>query len=296
MLGGALKKGRGRWQLAGLRSPTVGSLYRSMLHDRKMVEDENPEPVLAFVAGDRSLRIEGMSAMAAGTCIVAFVDLLGFKEMVRSDPTGDVILPLVERSIADGLFYAQISGQAIPELKYRIFSDNICFWMDLQQSALAVSLMLATVSEFQLRLALNGILCRGGMAIGPHRASENVLYGPALVEAVELEKQAIYPRIVISDQVITLYPYLLSVAAFYYQIHRLQDEKWFVNYLWGIYFKDKEEGVQELAKHSAVIVEAIKQYADVPRVRSKYEWARDYHNDAVGHLKHCTPEMIIPLP
>lgn len=237
-----------------------------------------------------------MPAMAPGTCIVAFVDLLGFKEMVQSDPTGDVILPLVEQSIADGLFFAQLSRELVPELKYRIFSDNICFWIDLKYGAIEVSLMLATLSEFQLRLALNGIFCRGGMAVGPHRASENVLYGPALVEAVELEKQAVHPRIVISDQVIARYPELLPVAAFYYQIHRLQDEKWFVNYLWGIYFKDKEEGIRELAKHSAVIVQAMNKYGDIPRVRSKYEWARDYHNDAVGHLKHCTPEMTIPLP
>ena len=267
-----------------------------MAHDKAMSEGGELKPVMAFMAGDRSLRVDGIPAMAPGTCIVAFVDLLGFKEMVRSDPTGDVMLPLVEQSIGEGLFYAQLASEAAPNLKYRIFSDNICFWIDLEYGAVAVSLMFATLAEFQLRLALNGIFCRGGMAVGLHRASENVLYGPALVEAVELEKQATHPRIVISDQMITRYPDLLQVVAFYYQMHRFQDEKWFVNYLWGIYFKDKEDGIRELAKHSAVIVQAINKYGHIPRVLSKYEWARGYHNDAVGHLKHGTPEMKIPLP
>lgn len=40
-----------------------------------------------------------------------------------------------------------------------------------------------------------GFLTRGGITIGPVHHRDNIIFGPALIEAVALEKEAHYPRI-----------------------------------------------------------------------------------------------------
>jgi hypothetical protein len=43
-----------------------------------------------------------------------------------------------------------------------------------------------------------GFLTRGGIAVGQLHHRQNVVFGPALVEAVNLEREAIYPRLICS--------------------------------------------------------------------------------------------------
>jgi hypothetical protein len=45
-------------------------------------------------------------------------------------------------------------------------------------------------------LLTRGFLTRGGVTVGDLYHKENMIFGPALVEAVTLEKEAIYPRLV----------------------------------------------------------------------------------------------------
>ena len=46
-----------------------------------------------------------------------------------------------------------------------------------------------------------GILLRGGITVGQLCHKDNIVYGPAMVEAYELEsKSAIYPRVIVSEK------------------------------------------------------------------------------------------------
>lgn len=256
-------------------------------------QDKEKKPVrMGFMDGTRSMTLSEFTPALPESFVVAYVDLLGFKEMILKDPTGKNFIPLLEESVNAGLFFANFGKNRAKAMDYRVFSDNICFWCSLEYGPLAFSVMLATLSEFQLRLSHFGVFCRGGVAMGTHYASENVLYGPALVEAVELEKIADYPRILISSAIMG-YPDLAMVAAFYYQVHSLNDGLWFVNYLWGVYFKTKEEGIHDLQLHSKAVVDAIERHGDNPLVLRKYEWCRAYHDDAVGHLTFATDGLRI---
>lgn len=256
-----------------------------------MPELQKPRELkLALVAGSRSMSFSGFTPFPEETAVVAYVDLLGFKEMVRSDPTGKVLIPVLERSIASGLAFTKLMRDTVGGVNYRIFSDNVCFWGNLDAGPLSFSAILSTVSEFQLQLALRGVFCRGGISIGYHYASDSILYGPALLEAVELEKVADYPRILLSPSILN-HVDLISMAAFYYQLHKLGDEHWFVNYLWGIYFKEKENGASDLLFHQRAVSEALAKYAGIENVLRKYRWVRDYHNDSVSHLTFATEDM-----
>jgi hypothetical protein len=48
-----------------------------------------------------------------------------------------------------------------------------------------------------------GFLTRGGITVGDLHHRENVVFGPALVEAVQLEREAIYPRLICSRGLLT---------------------------------------------------------------------------------------------
>ncbi|PDZ55088.1 hypothetical protein CON15_23105 [Bacillus cereus] len=61
-------------------------------------------------------------------------------------------------------------------------------------------MLLLVVVHIQLEMMRKGILMRGGLAVGLLCHNDNIVYGPAMVEAYELEsKLAIYPRVVVKE-------------------------------------------------------------------------------------------------
>jgi hypothetical protein len=158
----------------------------------------------------------------------AFVDFLGFREVSGSVDDGRrlKILELL-RSLAAlrAEFDFQQSPQESGGTQLRItpsvstFSDHIVVsWpLDalgksdgkpdgLDASAVAFFLssnlarLLSSIAAAALRL---GFLVRGGATIGKLYHSQGVVFGPALVEAFELESQtAIYPRIVLPHRIL----------------------------------------------------------------------------------------------
>lgn len=154
-----------------MNTPTSSSVFFddiSRLYSNQIINDEESEKKYA------------------DKFIVSFVDILGFSSMIQMDPKGTKYIPMIERAIANALTMANITRQIDIGLDYRIFSDNICFWFPLKFHPLALACMLSVLAEFQLGLLLQSIFCRGGVAIGYHYASKNIIYGPALVEAVNL--------------------------------------------------------------------------------------------------------------
>ncbi len=95
-------------------------------------------------------------------------------------------------------------------LRTTYFSDNIgasivIDGLDAKQQQRAVCQLLRLLAGIQLSyLQEFGILCRGGVALGKCFHNDNVLFGPALVEAYLLEQTASSPRIALSADVAKL--------------------------------------------------------------------------------------------
>ena len=213
--------------------------------------------------------------------IVAFVDILGFSSMIQEDPKGTKFIPMIEKAIENALTMANITRQVDIGLEYRIFSDNICFWFPLKFHPLSLACMLSVLAEFQLGLLRDSIFCRGGVAIGHHYASENIIYGPALVEAVKIEKTAKHPCIAIANDIIED----ASIIRFSLQTHQYHkidpDGPWFVNYLGKVFFVEKEAGLRILEEHRVIVKSNIHDFADNNDVLPKYKWIAGYHNDLI---------------
>lgn len=93
------------------------------------------------------------------------------------------------------------------QIKHRIFSDNIIVSCELDDNLLnnkfRIGMILQFAASFQKGALRKGYLLRGGITIGKYFCNDVLVWGSALVEAVGLEeKVALYPRIIINQDVI----------------------------------------------------------------------------------------------
>lgn len=125
--------------------------------------------------------------------IVAFVDILGFSEMVRSD---------CENVISKAHYFEVLKGinehtKTICECNITQFSDSVIFSLPLDIGNFYQ--MVEILANYQKELFAKSIICRGAVSYGKHYKEEDFMFSQALIEAYKLEsKEAIYPRIILS--------------------------------------------------------------------------------------------------
>ncbi len=149
---------------------------------------------------------------------MAFVDILGFRDIVARMQKEKELFSTVRdalktidkqaREFRDYRVERKQSYEAIlasgkapltdpPHLQMTAFSD--CYVISETSPAWHV---LAGVQALGANLLAQGILCRGAVVKGPAYHRDRVLFGPAVIEAYELESQvAKYPRILVTEEV-----------------------------------------------------------------------------------------------
>lgn len=140
--------------------------------------------------------------------VVAFLDILGFSQMVmqRQDDDVDFIVNL----IPDMLKTHQ--GMSLREdLEVTRISDSIILSLNTNKNDKRLSSLFQLsvfIGRVQHELALNGYYMRGGISVGPlfHRSKQNLLIGPAFISAYNLEsKYSIVPRVIIDNSLKDFY-------------------------------------------------------------------------------------------
>jgi hypothetical protein len=134
---------------------------------------------------------------------VAFVDILGFSDIVRNSERS----PHQAQALVSvlGRIRARSLGGAVDDLfgvdfKVQSFSDTIVLSEKATETGLKY--LLYSVEDLTLDLLAQGILTRGGIAKGPMYHSEGVAFGPAFISAYYLESTiAKYPRVVVDRSV-----------------------------------------------------------------------------------------------
>ena len=150
---------------------------------------------------------------------VAFLDLLGFTAMVKSDCNGpnDKIryLPKLLK------IHKSITHHAKPlsDSLLTQFSDSIVLAFPFGQQPFSDAACL--IAKYQYSLLQEGILCRGGISFGKHYQDGTFLFSEGLLKAYKIEsEQAKYPRIIVDKDIIELrsdkepniYEYLIEEA------------------------------------------------------------------------------------
>lgn len=135
---------------------------------------------------------------------VAFLDVLGFTQMVESD------IKSGNHAFLSKLFKChQDAGHIFnddPNCSITQFSDSIV--IAKPYDANSFDSFATRVAQYQRLLLDNGLLCRGGIAVNKHFSNGSFTFSAGVIEAYRVESQAArYPRVVVSADVIDLvYP------------------------------------------------------------------------------------------
>jgi hypothetical protein len=233
--------------------------------------------------------------------VAGFIDMLGFSTMSAADKDeheSQRLLAKIVAAIDDSRRFVRESmtdyDPLIPptNLAVKYFSDNLVLGYPMEvggvEPASAINFVLRCVQRYQLRMSLDGFFIRGALTQGLICLTEDIIFGPAIVESYHLESTtAIVPRILLTEPLRQLLEQNHTPArepmppspedlASGDLVCRDVDGWWFVNYLdaardargvnWDYVARHKESILASLAlttRHD---------------VLPKFGWACRYHN------------------
>jgi hypothetical protein len=136
--------------------------------------------------------------------VVAFVDILGFRDLVARMTAGDgALVETVSSAFAsiervEKQMYNDVGRAMMPTKEMTFFSDCIAI-SDLKEHFFGV---VVAARSLHIHLLSGGILTRGAIARGPTFHDKRIIFGEGLTRAYELERHAaVYPRIIVTDEI-----------------------------------------------------------------------------------------------
>ena len=210
---------------------------------------------------------------------VAYLDLLGTKANIKSVANSTSIRDLWSLVTKFEETISKIMGRSVD---YRIFSDNICIFIKLENdndNRNAFEDLLRYVSVFQsLAIAEFKLLFRGGIAVGDFFVDDNFIIGQALCDAVWLEeKEAKTPRVILHETAV-------GYVENHYPIEQLvengdifKDEEYYaLDYLMSRYNTTRDDGLEFLKEHKEVLTYLLKE--SKKEALEKVDFLIKYHN------------------
>ncbi|HKG38781.1 MAG TPA: hypothetical protein VKB25_07310 [Conexibacter sp.] len=138
-------------------------------------------------------------------------------------------------------------------------------------------------------LVSDGFFVRGGLSLGSLHVSDHVLFGPALVEAYDLESRAaVHPRIVLSRPAAETQRGTAGGSMLMCD----DDGQTFVDYL-GATFQEPEDPYPVLQGHRDTVVDRLHVTRRRKRQWEKYRWLAEYHNAVMRRQLPKAGELLI---
>lgn len=139
---------------------------------------------------------------------------------------------------------------------------------------------------------------RGGVTIGPVSVGEQRIFGPAVIDAYDLESQfARYPRIVLSPVVLKTLDNDPLLRAHHHSAEQEKeyiynllrqggDAVWFIDYLYAFATEldHPEDYYEMLVRHRALITGAANSVGGLTSLALKYNWLAHYYNATLARL------------
>ncbi|MDB2077045.1 MULTISPECIES: hypothetical protein [Clostridium] len=226
--------------------------------------------------------------------MVCTIDILGFSQMIVdscSKGYGNKLLNEISSLINKNK--QCIIPNKYSQGKIKIYTDNMIVGYPIKDDGEEeLNEILDNVSEYQFNLALEGLFVRGGVSVGEFYINEDIVFGPALLDAHNTEGNlACYPRIVLDDKTVSrLQKYINNyddVAPQHKKILIGSDGQWFLNYLNTIFkyytecnnkYEFEKVQIELLLRHKAKIEEMLSLSKKNIRTWDKYVWTANYHN------------------
>jgi len=223
--------------------------------------------------------------------IICYFDILGWKEKIKATENDD----LKVKEMYDYYSYFINSFKEIennkrtyPTIKVNIVSDSFFISWSIMYRELTMTIL--NILKFQIqKMLMNDLLVRGGIFKGKLIHEKEILFGPALNKAYELEnKCSKYPRIIFNDDIKSefFHDYRGEESDPFNRYSRClkQDTDCFYYLDYLAFHKNTliEENIDQKAFYSKlkhVILEGLK--CSDPSIKMKYEWLKVKFNVAV---------------
>ena len=226
--------------------------------------------------------------------IVIFIDILGFKDSIKKSINDSTILNNIYLVI-NNMYNEYNFNNAIKkfdlqnEYEISVFSDSIIYSAPLKNN-LDIYYMFSMVECLLRKIISFGFVARGGVSIGKMIHYDGIAFGPALVESVELESKAIYPRIIFSE---ATYKNLISILKknnkkncdddikqfrnLFYKFSNETHEKFFyLDYIaQSNEFECNDDYINFLSKAKKIVEDGIATQNN-KHIKEKYVWLKIY--------------------
>lgn len=139
---------------------------------------------------------------------VAFLDILGFKELLRSASCDEIhsIFDVLHKKSHGRYNLNDVEIKAFEHIHHMILSDSVILYIESNiEDAFASLMRICNRLQYSLADRENPILLRGGIAVGELFFEDDIIYGEGLSKAYLLEsKLAKYPRIVFTGDTLSV--------------------------------------------------------------------------------------------
>jgi len=229
-----------------------------------------------------TLYIHGMTEPAYREKYVAFIDLLGFSNLVQQSADDKMALKAVVDAI-DRLKNTACENPATNTL-ITYFSD--CLVLSCERSPRALMGMLQNLVTIAENLLVVDVMVRGALTVGQIHHDRHFMFGPAMIEAYRMEcKEVSHPAIMFSPAISAdieasdLQPLMMHDNA--------DPERKYLHYLINFEAYDPTplagtvilDGPARLVRH--YLAKRIAEHKD-ERLLAKAIWLERYWNDTVG--------------
>ena len=116
--------------------------------------------------------------------IIAFVDILGFKNIINKNSAEEIKNML----LIPKTYFLDQTTEKYTDIQISMFSDSIIISF-LYTKEHAVYNLLLDLVNILIKFVYVGVICRGSIVKGLVYHNREFLFGPAFVEAYELEKK-----------------------------------------------------------------------------------------------------------
>lgn len=221
---------------------------------------------------------------------VAFIDVLGFKQVVDAAGQGEhkhtaleSLIDLLESSVPklDGTVDHTVPRDLIP--KHLYISDSIILSAPLTSSQMpsyrGLSILVMRVIQVSHILLSKGYLLRGGISVGPVWHTNSNIVGPAYQEAYQIETKTLVPRVELSPNAKN---HWVSTEGSSSTMCLEYMDRFIVNVLHDYYIQDNSHGAAERAfENYSRIIESNLRANHTERVRYKWWWFKKYLDSEV---------------
>jgi hypothetical protein len=215
------------------------------------------------------------------TKYVVFLDLLGFSALVERSGT-DV---LERHRLVEALKLVRDTLCENPSIDFRFTYFSDCIVLSAENSPQALWQIFQFIELLTCNLLQYDILVRGGLTVGPAHHSKDFVFGTAVIEAYDLERERAGSPLVLLSPAVVKEVELLG-PEFKQWLRKDGPDRFFIHYLmrYAEYSSSMEVGKVVLTYPAQRIAYSIGKRLknDQGRVLRKAGWFQRYWNDAVA--------------